>query len=237
MILKKIYIFFIINLLLLDIVCIVVLNKFASLNEYGKSNNNPISDVINNVCEIKVDEEKTGMGTGIYIGDNKILTCNHLVDETIQKNEHTIKAKFYHTNDWCKCTVVKVSEKDDLLLLKIKEKKVSNVLSSAIFSDKDSIILGMEVYSIGNTLGNGLSVSVGIVSCAYKKVVRSSKEMGVIQTNISIENGDSGGPIFNENGEIVGINSFRLLDSYGNPTYASSYAISIKEIRDFVFNE
>ena len=95
--------------------------------------------------------------------------------------------------------------------------------------------MGMEVYSIGNTLGNGLSVSKGIVSCTYKKVVRSSsKKMGVIQTNISIENGDSGGPIFNEKGEIIGINSFRLLDSYGNPTYASSYAISIKEIEEFL---
>lgn len=234
---KKIYLVFIINLLLLDLICLTVLIKFVSHNEYEKSNSNPINNVINNVCEIKVDEEKTGMGTGIYIGDNKILTCNHLVDATTQKNEHTIKAKFYHTNDWCECTVIKASEKDDLLLLKINEKEVSNVLSSVTFSEKDSIILGMEVYSIGNTLGNGLSVSKGIVSCAYKKVVRSSKEMGVIQTNISIENGDSGGPVFNEKGEIVGINSFRLLDSYGNPTYASSYAVSIKEIREFLFSE
>lgn len=121
------------------------------------------------------------MGTGIYIGDNKILTCNHLVETT---KEDIIKAKFYQSNDWNKCTIIRASKKDDLLLLKL-----------------------------------------------------DIKEMGVVQTNISIENGDSGGPIFNANGEIVGINSFRLLDSYGNPTYASSYAVSIKEIREFLSNE
>ena len=234
---KKIYLVFIINLLLLDIVCIAVLIRFTSYDERRKSNNSPISNIINNVCEIEVGKEKAGMGTGIYIGDDKILTCNHLIDETSPKSESTIKAKFYHTNDWCECVVIKTSEKDDLLLLKINDTKESELPSSVTFSDKDSIILGMEVYSIGNTLGNGLSVSKGIISCAYKKVVRSSKEMGVIQTNISIENGDSGGPVFNEKGELVGINSFRLLDSYGNPTYASSYAISIKEIREFLFDE
>lgn len=134
----------------------------------------------------------------VSYGENKILTCNHLIDTTTRKSENTIKAKFYHTNNWCECTIIKTSVKDDLLLLKINETKESKLLSSVTFSDKDSIILGMEVYSIGNTLGNGLSVLKGIISCAYKKVVRSSKEMGVIQTNISIENGDSGGPVFNE---------------------------------------
>lgn len=234
---KKLYLVFIINLLLLDLICIFALIKFSSYNGYEKSNNNAISNVINNVCEIKIDDGKTGIGTGIYIGDDKILTCNHLVASTIQKDEHIIKVKFYRTDEWHVCTVLKANEKDDLLLLMINEKDVSKALPSASFSEKDSIILGMEVYSIGNTLGNGLSVSKGIVSCAYKKVVRSSKEMGVIQTNISIENGDSGGPVFNEKGEIVGINSFRLLDVYGNPTYASSYAVSIKEIREFLFND
>lgn len=232
---KKICLIFIIILLLLDIVLVTAFVKFVSYSDH-KESNNPICDVINNVCEITVDEGKKGTGTGIYIGSNKILTCNHLIDERNPEIKHAIKVKFYHTNDWNECTVIKASEKDDLLLLKLNQKKANNMLSSVTFGNKDSITLGMEVYSIGNTLGNGLSVSKGIVSCTYKKVVRSSsKKMGVIQTNISIENGDSGGPIFNEKGEIIGINSFRLLDSYGNPTYASSYAISIKEIEEFLF--
>lgn len=231
---KKIYLIFIINLLLLDLLCLGAFVKIVSRNEHGQSDNSPISKVINNICEIKVGENKTSMGTGIYIGDNKILTCNHLVEKT---KEDIIKAKFYQSNGWQECKVIRTSKKDDLLLLKLNLKETGNHLSPITFSDKDSIILGMEVYSIGNTLGNGLSVSKGIVSCAYKKIVRNSKEMGVVQTNISIENGDSGGPIFNANGEIVGINSFRLLDSYGNPTYASSYAISIKEIKEFLSNE
>lgn len=231
---KKLYLVFIINLLLLDLLCLITFIKIISHNEHEQSNSSPISNIINNVCEIKVGENKTGMGTGIYIGDNKILTCNHLVETT---KEEIIKVKFYKSNDWHECTVIKASKKDDLLLLKLDIKETGNYLSPITFSDKDSIILGMEVYSIGNTLGNGLSVSKGIVSCTYKKVVRNSKEMGVVQTNISIENGDSGGPVFNANGEIIGINSFRLLDSYGNPTYASSYAVSIKEIREFLSNE
>lgn len=227
---------FIINLLLLDLICISVLIKLSSYNGFEKSNN-AISNVINNVCEIKVDDGKTGVGTGIYIGDDKILTCNHLVASVVQKDEQVIEVKFYRGDEWHACTVLKTNEKDDLLLLIMNENDVAKDLASVSFSKKDSITLGMEVYSIGNTLGNGLSVSKGIVSCAYKKVVRSSKEMGVIQTNISIENGDSGGPVFNKEGEIVGINSFRLLDTYGNPTYASSYAVSIKEIREFLFND
>ena len=103
---KKICLIFIIILLLLDIVLVTAFVKFVSYSEH-KESNNPICDVINNVCEITVDEGKKGTGTGIYIGSNKILTCNHLIDERNPEIKHAIKVKFYHTNDWNECTVIK----------------------------------------------------------------------------------------------------------------------------------
>lgn len=115
---KKIYLIFIINLLLLDLLCLGTFVKIVSCNEHGQSDNSPISKVINNICEIKVGENKTSMGTGIYIGDNKILTCNHLVEKT---KENIIKAKFYQSNGWQECKVIRASKKDDLLLLSLNK--------------------------------------------------------------------------------------------------------------------
>ena len=55
--------------------------------------------------------------------------------------------------------------------------------------------------------------------------------MGVIRTDIAI---DSGGPVFDNQGRLVGIFSFRMVDALGNSSYANSYAVSIKNINEFL---
>lgn len=58
--------------------------------------------------------------------------------------------------------------------------------------------------------------------------------IGATQTNIAIDNGDSGGPLYNYDGELIGLMSFRMVDSLGNVTFSNSYANSLKEINEFL---
>lgn len=63
------------------------------------------------------------------------------------------------------------------------------------------------------------------------RVSKDESIMGVIRTDIAI---DSGGPVFDNQGRLVGIFSFRMVDALGNSSYANSYAVSIKNINEFL---
>lgn len=66
------------------------------------------------------------------------------------------------------------------------------------------------------------------------RVSKDESIMGVIRTDIAIDSGDSGGPVFDNQGRLVGIFSFRMVDALGNSSYANSYAVSIKNINEFL---
>jgi serine protease Do len=113
----------------------------------------------------------------------------------------------------------------DLALVKVDAPRP---LPVARWADSDKVRVGQPVFAIGNALGAGLSVSAGIVS-ALNRDVNESPYDDLIQTDASINHGNSGGPLFNRNGEVIGVNTAIL-----SPTKSSAglgFAIPSNEVR------
>ena len=91
-------------------------------------------------------------------------------------------------------------------------------LPAAEFGDADLLTVGDKVYAIGNPLGVELrgTLTDGIVSAINRDVLVDGKTMTLIQTNAALNSGNSGGPLINEYGQVVGINVIKMSSSYSN---------------------
>ena len=147
-------------------------------------------------------DEETGtsesLGSGFIIDkDGYIITNNHVIDkaESIQvtlSNNQKLEAK-----------LIGKDPKTDLALIKIEAK---TQLQPVTFGNSDKIRVGDWILAIGNPFGLGGSVTAGIVS-AKSRDIESGPYDNFIQTDASINQGNSGGPMFNMNGEVIGISS------------------------------
>lgn len=138
------------------------------------------------------------LGSGFIIdGNGYIITNNHVVDKaesisvTLSDNIKT------------EARVIGKDSKTDLALIKIETKHPLNAVK---FGDSDKIRVGDWVLAIGNPFGLGSSVTAGIVS-AKSRDIESGPYDSFIQTDASINQGNSGGPMFNLQGEVIGISS------------------------------
>ena len=138
------------------------------------------------------------LGSGFIIdGNGYIITNNHVVDKaesisiTLSDNTKT------------EARVIGKDPKTDLALIKIETKRPLNAVK---FGDSDNIRVGDWVLAIGNPFGLGSSVTAGIVS-AKSRDIESGPYDSFIQTDASINQGNSGGPMFNLQGEVIGISS------------------------------
>ncbi|MEW6299835.1 MAG: Do family serine endopeptidase, partial [Thermodesulfobacteriota bacterium] len=151
---------------------------------------------------------RRGSGSGFIIrSDGVILTNNHVVEDAKEitvaladKSEYT-------------ATVLGRDPKADLAVLKIEPG--SKPLPVARLGDSDALRVGDWVMAIGNPFGLSNTVTAGIVS-AKGRVLGAGPYDDFIQTDAPINPGNSGGPLFNERGEVVGINSAIFSRTGGN---------------------
>lgn len=115
-------------------------------------------------------------------------------------------------------TVVWGDSDIDLSIVKIDKK----VIKAAILGDSDMIKLGRTVYAIGNPIGLEFrrTVTAGIISAVDRTIkIREDGNLSymedLIQTDATINSGNSGGPLINENGEVIGINSVKIEEAEG----------------------
>jgi serine protease Do len=142
--------------------------------------------------------KKRSLGSGFLISsDGYILTNYHVVAKADEINVKLSDGREF------KAVVKGSDEKFDLALIKI-ESKVA--LPAVKLGDSDAIEVGEWVLAIGNPFGLAETVTAGIVS-AKGRVIGSGQYDDFIQTDASINPGNSGGPLFNVNGEVIGINS------------------------------
>jgi serine protease Do len=140
------------------------------------------------------------MGSGFVISnDGYILTNHHVVE-----NADEIEVLFADRQEYT-ATVVGSDRRSDLALLKIKARN----LPTLKFAAQDSLKVGAWVLAIGSPFGLDYSVTAGIVSAIGRSIPTQKGENYVpfIQTDVAINPGNSGGPLFNLEGQVVGINS------------------------------
>lgn len=140
------------------------------------------------------------LGSGFVIDPaGYIVTNNHVIEGA---DEITVN---FANGDALEAKLVGTDPKTDIALLKLTEEP-SEPLPFVPFADSDKIRVGDWVIAIGNPFGLGGSVSAGIIS-ARSRDINSGPYDDFLQTDAAINRGNSGGPLFNMDGEVVGVNT------------------------------
>jgi len=156
--------------------------------------------------QIPREFEQKGLGSGVIVSnDGYILTNNHVVEEADE-----IKVKLSDKEEY-QGKVIGRDPNTDLALVKIE---AARELPAAVLGDSDQLRVGDWVIAIGNPFGLEHTVTAGIVS-AKGRVIGSGPYDDFIQTDASINPGNSGGPLFNLQGEVVGINTAIVASGQG----------------------
>lgn len=160
-------------------------------------------------------QETQGCGSGFIVGKNDtellIATNNHVIDSATK-----IEVTFID-DAVLEATIKGTDSIADLAIIAVPLESISTDTLSAIriatLGDSDSVRLGEMAIAIGNALGYGQSVTVGYISAKDRTVTIEGNEMVLLQTDAAINGGNSGGPLFNTKGEVIGINSAKYADT------------------------
>jgi serine protease Do len=146
------------------------------------------------------------LGSGFVISeDGYIVTNNHVIEGA---DEITIE---FFSGKKLPATVIGTDPKTDIALLKVE---AGEPLPFVTFGNSDLMRVGDWVMAMGNPLGQGFSVSAGIVSARGRELSGSYDDF--IQTDAAINRGNSGGPLFNMDGQVVGVNTSILSPNGGS---------------------
>ena len=164
------------------------------------------------------------LGTGVIIStDGEILTNAHVVEGASE-----IRVRLAGESEPREVNLLAADRGNDLALLRMD----GDGFAAATFSDPGSVRLGDEVVAIGFALGldGDPSVTLGIVSALDRTIGTDGAFLdGLIQTDAAISSGNSGGPLVNAAGEVVGINTAVARDTAVSAATNVSFAISTKE--------
>jgi len=155
-----------------------------------------------NIDDITINQSLKGresLGSGFFIRrDGYILTNNHVIKEAKKINITTVQGKVYEAK------LIGADTPSDLAILKIDEED-NSLITPVVFGDAEAARVGDVVLTFGNPYGLGISVSQGIISAKSRTI--GLGEQQYIQTDAAINQGNSGGPMFNLEGEVIGVNS------------------------------
>lgn len=186
-------------------------------------------------------KKSEGAGTGIIIGENDsellIVTNNHVVENsdalTVTFNDETSVAADIKGSDAAY----------DVAVIAVPMESLSSdtlgFLTVATLGDSTRLKVGEPAIAIGNALGYGQSVTTGVISALDRSVAAADSRTGetkessvdLIQTDAAINEGNSGGALVNINGEVVGINSSKLI---GDSVEGIGYAIPISDVSGLI---
>ena len=162
----------------------------------------------------------TSLGSGFLFGDGSyVVTNNHVIQDA---DEITV---ILHDNTRLKAELVGRDPKTDLAVLKIKPE---SDLKGVKFGNSDEARVGDWVIAIGNPFGLGGTVTAGIIS-ARGRDINSGPYDDFIQTDASINRGNSGGPMFNLKGRVIGINTAIFSPSGGSVGIGFAIPSSVAE--------
>lgn len=173
-------------------------------------------------------QRQQALGSGFVISaDGYIVTNNHVIEGADE-----ISIEFF-SGERLDAKLVGTDPKTDIALLKVESEKPLPFVS---FGDSDVMRVGDWVMAMGNPLGQGFSVSAGIISARNRELQGAYDDF--LQTDAAINRGNSGGPLFNLDGEVVGVNTAILSPNGGSIGIGFSMASNVvsgvvTQLRDF----
>ena len=159
--------------------------------------------------------EKASVGTGVILtADGYIVTNAHV----IAGGQNALVALY--NGDRYEAELVGFSSTEDLALLKAVN---ASGLPTAPLGDSEECQVGDTVYAIGNPLGVELrgTLTQGIISAIDRPVTMEGRVMTLLQTTAALNNGNSGGPLINEYGQVIGINTMKMSNSIADAEAAT----------------
>ena len=175
-----------------------------------------------------VPRERAGMGSGFIISeDGYVVTNNHVVE-----NARQVIVRLPDRQEF-DAEVIGTDPRSDLAVLKIAGQ---NLPTLSLAEDRD-VKVGQWVLAIGSPFSLDFSVTAGIVSALGRSLPTETGDNYVpfIQTDVAINPGNSGGPLFNLEGEVIGVNSQIFTRSGGS--IGLSFAIPVSVVRTWVQKE
>lgn len=175
----------------------------------------------------------TAAGSGIIISeDGYILTNNHIVNSSSTSyyyelgKANKVTVTLYNDSTKYDATIVGTDSQTDLAVIKIEK----NGLKAAELGDSDAVQVGEFAMAIGNPLGLADSVTAGIVSAVNREVSdQDGNSYVAIQTDASINSGNSGGALVNSKGQVIGVNTLKLS---GTGVEGVGFAIPINSTKE-----
>ena len=175
----------------------------------------------------------TAAGSGIIISeDGYILTNNHIVNSSSTSyyyelgKANKVTVTLYNDSTKYDATIVGTDSQTDLAVIKIEK----NGLKAAELGDSDAVQVGEFAMAIGNPLGLTDSVTAGIVSAVNREVSdQDGNSYVAIQTDASINSGNSGGALVNSRGQVIGVNTLKLS---GTGVEGVGFAIPINSTKE-----
>lgn len=170
----------------------------------------------------------TALGSGFVISeDGYIVTNNHVIDGADE-----IMVEFRDGSE-LPAKLIGRDKNVDIALLKVEAKAA---LPFVDFGNSDTARVGDWVMAVGNPLGQGFSVSAGIISARNRELSGAYDDF--IQTDAAINRGNSGGPLFNMDGDVIGVNTAILSPSGGSIGIGFSMAANVvdpvvKQLKEF----
>ncbi len=177
--------------------------------------------------------ESEAAGSGIIVGDNGdellVVTNQHVVDDA-----ETLRVQFIDETE-VTANLKGEDEDSDLAVIAINKADLSaetkGNIKIASLGDSEHLKVGQTAIAIGNAMGYGQSVTVGVISAVDRDLTLSNGTHKMIQTDAAINPGNSGGALVDVNGNVIGINEAKLSNSV---VEGMGYAIPISRAREII---
>lgn len=193
------------------------------------------------IVELKAESENVGIsyGTAVVISDDGTMVTNaHNITYSKLGENYTfseISIRFIDESDYRNASIVKYDTDLDIAIIKLEV--LDRKLQPIKIGNSSSLITGDEIFAIGNLSNNGLSISEGIISIPSINVTYNNVTRNVIQCDLTISDGNSGGALIDQHGKLIGITTFRLKDQSNNIIYGISYCIPINTVMEYIENK
>lgn len=219
--------------------CLIFSILAISCDKQGKSATDIYNESIYNVVEVKATTESVGesFGTGEVIStDGHIITNAHVITYT-KSGEKTAFDNYYirfaFEDNYRAVTLEKYDSDLDVAVLKLADLTNLN-LKPITIGDSSKIKAGEKVYAIGNATNYGIGIFEGIISIPLLNVELDGTSRSVIQCDLTIAAGNSGGALLDSDGKVIGITTFRTKDSSNNVIYGIVYCLPINTVMQYV---